>query len=166
MLGADATASDGEQAIAHLTDLGPSIDLLISDVVLPRRSVNEVIAHTKNLAPKTRIILITGYLDEQHSLGDDVLTVLWKPFSMMSSGSKLMPPPDAEGAERCLGAQLAVSVQNCRALADPRYLMSHFKRNQRKYVKKAYRVRNWHEYEATRRNRGSLTVWISLTDGV
>jgi len=43
--------------------------------------------------------------------------------------------------------------------------MSHFKRNQRKYVKKAYRVRNWHEYEATRRNRGSLTVWISLTDG-
>ena len=43
--------------------------------------------------------------------------------------------------------------------------MSHFKRNQRKYVKKAYRVRNWCEYEAGLRNRGSLTVWISLTDG-
>ncbi len=43
--------------------------------------------------------------------------------------------------------------------------MSHFKRNQRKYVKKAYRVRNWSEYEAGLRNRGSLTVWISLTDG-
>mgnify|MGYP000159105145 CR=1 FL=1 len=43
--------------------------------------------------------------------------------------------------------------------------MSHFKRNQRKYVKKAYRVRNWHEYEAGLRNRGSLTVWIALTDG-
>ena len=41
--------------------------------------------------------------------------------------------------------------------------MSHFKRNQRKYVKKAYRVRNWREYEAGLRNRGSLTVWISLT---
>ena len=43
--------------------------------------------------------------------------------------------------------------------------MSHFKRSQRKYVKKTYRVRNWHEYEAGLRERGSLTVWISLNDG-
>ncbi len=43
--------------------------------------------------------------------------------------------------------------------------MSHFKRDQRKYVKKAYRVRNWCEYEAGLRNRGSLTVWISLIQG-
>jgi hypothetical protein len=43
--------------------------------------------------------------------------------------------------------------------------MSNFKRSQRKYVKKAYRVRNWREYEAGLRIRGSLTVWISLTDG-
>ena len=43
--------------------------------------------------------------------------------------------------------------------------MSHFKRSQRKYAKKTYRVRNWHEYEAGLRERGSLTVWISLHDG-
>ena len=43
--------------------------------------------------------------------------------------------------------------------------MSIFKRTQRKYVKKGYRVRNWREYEAGLRDRGSLTVWISLTDG-
>ena len=43
--------------------------------------------------------------------------------------------------------------------------MSIFKRSQQKYVKKAYRVRNWREYEASLRERGSLTVWISLTDG-
>ena len=40
--------------------------------------------------------------------------------------------------------------------------MSSFKRSQRKYVKKAYRVRNWREYEAGLRERGSLTVWIAL----
>ncbi len=39
--------------------------------------------------------------------------------------------------------------------------MSSFKRSQAKYVKKHYRVRNWPEYEAGLRNRGSLTVWIS-----
>ena len=32
-------------------------------------------------------------------------------------------------------------------------------------MKNAYRVRNWREYEASLRDRGSLTVWISLTDG-
>ncbi len=39
--------------------------------------------------------------------------------------------------------------------------MSSFKRSQAKYVKKRYRVRNWPEYEAGLRLRGSLTVWIS-----
>ncbi len=39
--------------------------------------------------------------------------------------------------------------------------MSSFKRSQAKYVKNRYRVRNWPEYEAGLRKRGSLTVWIS-----
>ncbi len=43
--------------------------------------------------------------------------------------------------------------------------MSSFRRSQRKYVKKTYRVRNWREYEAGLRDRGSLTVWIALADG-
>ncbi len=43
--------------------------------------------------------------------------------------------------------------------------MSQFKRTQRKYVQKAYRVQNWREYETGLRDRGSLTVWISLTGG-
>ena len=40
--------------------------------------------------------------------------------------------------------------------------MSSFKRQQQKYVKKPYRVRNWAEYEKGLRSRGSLTVWIAL----
>ena len=43
----------------------------------------------------------------------------------------------------CLGAQLAISVHKCPVLTDSRFPMSIFKRTQRKYVKKAYRVRNW-----------------------
>ena len=41
--------------------------------------------------------------------------------------------------------------------------MTSFKRTQRKYVQKAYRVRNWREYETGLRARGSLTVWLGLT---
>ena len=40
-------------------------------------------------------------------------------------------------------------------------MMSSFKRSQGKYVTKPYRVRNWPEYEAGLRKRGSLSVWIS-----
>ena len=40
-----------------------------------------------------------------------------------------------------------------------------FKRTQRKDVQKAYRVRNGREYETGLRARGSLTVWLGLTDG-
>ena len=43
--------------------------------------------------------------------------------------------------------------------------MTSFKRTQRKYVQKAYRVLNWREYETGLRARGSLTVWLGLTDG-
>ena len=48
---------------------------------------------------------------------------------------------------------------------DPRSCMTSFKRTQRKYVQKTYRVRNWQEYETGLRARGSLTVWLGLTDG-
>lgn len=43
--------------------------------------------------------------------------------------------------------------------------MSKFRRSQQKYVKKSYHVQNWREYEAGLRNRGSLTVWLGLSDG-
>ena len=65
----------------------------------------------------------------------------------------------------CLGAQLAISVNTCPPPRDPRSRMTSFKRTQRKYVQKAYRVRNWREYETGLRARGSLTVWLGLTDG-
>ena len=64
-----------------------------------------------------------------------------------------------------LGAQLAISVNHCPPPRDPRSRMTSFKRTQRKYVQKAYRVRNWREYETGLRARGSLTVWLGLTDG-
>ncbi len=39
--------------------------------------------------------------------------------------------------------------------------MKYPKRNQYKYAKSRYRIRNWAEYEAGLRGRGDLTVWLS-----
>ena len=42
--------------------------------------------------------------------------------------------------------------------------MTAFKRSQAVYVKHAFRPANWPEYEASLRQRGSLTAWISEDD--
>ncbi len=89
----------------------------------------------------------------------------WQRNFVSASSCGLCGKLTIESVRLCLGAQLAISVHNCPVLTDSRFPMSIFKRTQRKYVKKAYRVRNWREYEAGLRNRGSLTVWISLTAG-
>ena len=65
----------------------------------------------------------------------------------------------------CLGAQLAISVNNCPPPRDPEVPHDEFQAHPAKYVQKAYRVRNWREYETGLRARGSLTVWLGLTDG-
>ena len=80
-------------------------------------------------------------------------------------GSRRSGSVNRSSPANCLGAQLAISVNNCPPPRDPRSRMTSFKRAQRKYVQKAYRVRNWREYETGLRARGSLTVWLGLTDG-
>ena len=80
------------------------------------------------------------------------------PYARLDTGSPFSSP-------LCLGAQLAISVNNCPPPRDPRSRMTSFKRTQRKYVQKAYRVRNWREYErttpATSIRRWRITVLIS-----
>ena len=106
------------------------------------------------------------------SRGADVLRHLLGTAFAGVLGSAALQLKDFEVAQqplvdalRCLGAQLAISVNNCPPPRDPRSRMTSFKRTQRKYVQKAYRVRNWREYETGLRARGSLTVWLGLTDG-
>ena len=86
-------------------------------------------------------------------------------FSALAFAKLTLPSVQKYVALACLGAQLAISVNNCPPPRDPRSRMTSFKRTQRKYVQKAYRVRNWREYETGLRARGSLTVWLGLTDG-
>ena len=81
------------------------------------------------------------------------------PFRMIGLSTEVLLKM---GGTSCLGAQLAISVNHCPPPRDPRSRMTSFKRTQRKYVQKAYRVRNWRQYETGLRARGSLTVWLGL----
>lgn len=58
-------ASDGEEAIHIFSEHAHSINLVLTDFGLPRRSGLEVVAHVKKIDPSVKVIVVTGYLDAE-----------------------------------------------------------------------------------------------------
>ncbi|HEX6858862.1 MAG TPA: response regulator [Caulobacteraceae bacterium] len=77
------TANDGEDGLAQL--LNSPADVVVTDIVMPRREGLETIVSIKKLRPGTRVIATSGsnpllYLKLAGELGADA--VLPKPFSL------------------------------------------------------------------------------------
>ncbi len=75
-------ASDGVEGQRQIDLLGDRLDLVLSDVVMPRGSGYDVAAYAARVAPRAAVILTSGYLDEgarSQQRGD--LPILWKPVS-------------------------------------------------------------------------------------
>jgi len=78
-------AEDGEAAIGILDDPSMRLDLVLSDMVMPKRGGQEVAAHTRRVRPGCRILMTTGWLGEQASRGGVAQSgpaVLWKPYTI------------------------------------------------------------------------------------
>ena len=78
------TAADGEQAIAAIRR-EPDLDLLITDIFMPRMEGIETIQAARALCPDLRIVAISGafggqYLSAAERLGVDA--VLLKPIRL------------------------------------------------------------------------------------
>jgi PAS domain S-box-containing protein len=56
---------DGVDALDTLHGLGEPVDLLISDVMMPRMNGSELASHFQRLQPGTPILLMSGYMDEE-----------------------------------------------------------------------------------------------------
>ena len=56
---------DGVDALEKLRSLPEPIDLLISDVMMPRMNGSELAAHFQRFQPGTPILLISGYMDDE-----------------------------------------------------------------------------------------------------
>lgn len=78
------TAEDGEQAIDLFQKRSEPIDLVISDVVMPKVSGDEFYLILQQLSPKTRFLLISGHSPrevlELTSLGPEV-PLITKPWT-------------------------------------------------------------------------------------
>jgi PAS domain S-box-containing protein len=77
------TASDGEEALLMYEQYGHPIDLLISDVIMPRMRGPELAAHLRTRQPEMRVLFISGYSDP--SIANQVVSAashfLQKPFA-------------------------------------------------------------------------------------
>ena len=78
------TARDGAEAIARVASTATPIDLIVLDVVMPRLSGLEVVAHLRREAPHIPILLSTGFgtaAIDSAMLGLPGLAILEKPYS-------------------------------------------------------------------------------------
>jgi PAS domain S-box-containing protein len=80
-------ASDGETAVQICRDhIGP-INLIVSDVVMPRMGGRELRQQVAEISPQTRVIFTSGYTDDavvRHGVYQSESDFLQKPFTVQS----------------------------------------------------------------------------------
>ena len=76
-------ARNGVDALAVARDVLPSIDLVVTDVVMPRMGGREMVATLRRDRPDVPVLYMTGYTDDARMLGelrDNEANLLTKPF--------------------------------------------------------------------------------------
>jgi nitrogen-specific signal transduction histidine kinase len=73
------TANSGERAIQMVSEYGPQIDLVITDLVMPGMSGRELMDRLRSIAPQLKIICSSGYV--RPSSQEESEIYLQKPFT-------------------------------------------------------------------------------------
>jgi len=81
-------ASSGPDALQLVRDAGP-IDLVISDVVMPKMNGREFADNLQSLRPETKLLFVSGYADDVVRLSTQKTPFLQKPFSLKELGVKV-----------------------------------------------------------------------------
>ena len=82
-------AADGDEALAIVARGGPVIDLLVTDLIMPRMNGRELADQLAATFPGLRVLFVSGYADEaigQHGMLRPGTGFLQKPFSIESLG--------------------------------------------------------------------------------
>lgn len=85
-------ANSGEQALDVLRDASESIDLLITDVVMPKVDGPTLVKKVRDSHPDLKVIFISGYTEDnfRQKLGEDEgIHFLPKPFSLKQLAAKV-----------------------------------------------------------------------------
>lgn len=77
-------ASNGEEGLRVSKEFEGRIDLMITDVVMPRMSGPQLAEHIAVMRPETKVLYMSGYADEavvRHGILDDHASFIQKPFT-------------------------------------------------------------------------------------
>ncbi|HTO39731.1 MAG TPA: ATP-binding protein, partial [Rhizomicrobium sp.] len=97
-------APGGDEALEIVTSGSQSIDLLITDVVMPNMDGPTLVRHVRHLRPEMKIMFMSGYAEEafrRHDEKAEDLHFLPKPFGLKQLAAKVKevlsgtPPPAA-----------------------------------------------------------------------
>ncbi len=84
-------AADGEQAL-HLFRQNSAVDLLVTDVVMPKMNGKQVADELRRLHPRIKVLFISGYTDDaivHHGVIDPGIAFLQKPFLSFTLARKV-----------------------------------------------------------------------------
>ncbi|WP_020470753.1 PAS domain S-box protein [Zavarzinella formosa] len=85
-------ARDGDEAVKLVAEHKNRIDLLVTDVVMPRIGGREVAERTAALHPTIKVLFLSGYTDDavvRHGILEADVAFLQKPFTPMSLAAKV-----------------------------------------------------------------------------
>jgi CheY-like chemotaxis protein len=97
-------AEDGEDALARAA-AAPDLDVLVTDVVMPRLGGPALAARMRMLRPGVRILFVSGYAEEGLLQGErlergDGTEILWKPFTAAALAQAVRALVDGSAAGR------------------------------------------------------------------
>jgi two-component system cell cycle sensor histidine kinase/response regulator CckA len=84
-------AKTGDAALDVVREMGPEIDLLVTDVVMPQMDGTALIREARKLFPALKVVCISGYAEEQFRQtleGFEHVLFLPKPFSLDQLAAK------------------------------------------------------------------------------
>ena len=85
-------ANSGEAAVTLLNDDAPEVDLVITDVVMPKLDGPGLVRHIRETSPEIKVIFISGYTEDsfRKSLDENErIHFLPKPFSLKQLAGKV-----------------------------------------------------------------------------
>jgi CheY-like chemotaxis protein len=94
-------AVNGQEALTLARESGESIDLLLTDVVMPEMGGRELAEHLARERPATRVLFTSGYTDAavlQARGSESVSAFLPKPYTPVQLARKVREVLDAQRA--------------------------------------------------------------------
>jgi YesN/AraC family two-component response regulator len=86
------SAFNGESALQKVDDYDGNIDIVITDVVMPKMSGKELVSHLKPKYGDIKILFMSGYTDDEithDGILDKGVNFLQKPFTEHQLASKI-----------------------------------------------------------------------------